>query len=192
MAGLLRSALALIFFCLLKSYCGWTNDVQAKLEPSENRECATCHVMWLKGFKKEGVKTLIPYDPTPVVETGKQNATSTKKMCFSCHDGFVLDARDNWNKKSHGHPVGIIPSAKVSLPTVDGKQIFPLNEDGKVYCGTCHTAHGVDWEADDSPVFMRIKSRDGELCEACHQERDAPLQLLQAGAVRPGDQRRAR
>ena len=138
---------------------------------AENRECATCHIMWLNDFKRDDVTTLIPFDPKPVVDTGKQDVASTERMCFSCHDGFMLDSRQVWRSGAHGHPVGVKPSDKVRIPTSKGKIIFPLNDDGKLYCGTCHSAHGVDWKQEESPVFMRVKNVDSSLCFACHLDR---------------------
>lgn len=139
--------------------------------PSANRECATCHVMWLTDFKREDVTTLIPYDPMPVMDTGKEDVSSTDPMCFSCHDGFVLESRYLWETGGHTHPVGQKPSEKIHIPKEDGKNIFPLNEDGNIYCGTCHSAHGVDWEQDKSAVFMRVRNDDGKLCMACHEDK---------------------
>jgi predicted CXXCH cytochrome family protein len=139
--------------------------------PSPKRECALCHIMWLTDFKRDDVTPLIPYDPRPVVESGKQDVSSTERMCLSCHDGWVLESRDLWTNKQHAHPVGQKPSEHIHIPTVEGKNMFPLNDDGKLYCGTCHTAHGVEWGATDSPVFMRVRSRDGKLCQACHEEK---------------------
>jgi predicted CXXCH cytochrome family protein len=135
---------------------------------SSQRECATCHIMWLNDFKRQDVSTLIPYDPKPMVNTGKQDVASTERMCFSCHDGFVLDSRKNWLNKGHAHPVGVKPSSRIKIPTSQGKTVFPLNDDGKVYCGTCHTAHGVSWSQQESPVFMRVNNVDSRLCLACH------------------------
>jgi len=138
---------------------------------SANRECATCHIMWLDEFKRKDVTPLIPYDPQPVVKTGKQDVASTEQMCFSCHDGFMLDSRSLWKKNHYTHPVGVKPSKDVTIPTAKGKTIFPLNKDGKMYCGTCHTAHGVDWKEKDSPIFLRIKNKNSSLCMACHLNR---------------------
>lgn len=140
----------------------------AALAVPANRECATCHIMSLADFKRDDVTPLVAYDPRPVVETGRQDVSSTERMCFSCHDGFVLDSRSVWRGAGHGHPVGTRPSAKVKIPTARGKVVFPLNDDGKVYCGTCHTAHGVDWSQRESPVFMRVKNVDSSMCLACH------------------------
>ena len=162
--------LIIIFSIILFSPFG-IEQASAARSGGEERECATCHIMWLKDFKRKDIKTLIPYDPKPVEVTGKQDVVSTEKMCFSCHDGFVLDSRTQWKKGKHGHPVGMKPSSKIKIPTSDNKTVFPLNDDGKVYCGTCHTAHGVSWSEKDSPVFMRVRNKDSGLCLACHLDR---------------------
>ncbi|MDH5766533.1 MAG: hypothetical protein OEZ38_11005, partial [Gammaproteobacteria bacterium] len=159
------------FISLIVFNLGVADQVLAARDAGEKRECATCHIMWIKDFKRKDVKTLIPYDPMPVEITGKQDVVSTEKMCFSCHDGFVLDSRKSWKKGSHGHPVGMKPSRKIKIPTKDGKTVFPLNEDGKVYCGTCHTAHGVSWSEEDSPVFMRVRNKESGICLACHLDK---------------------
>ncbi len=127
--------LSLIFFSQLS---------QAAMRlPSANRECASCHVMWLAEFKRKDISTLISYNPKPVMKSGKQDIASSEPICFSCHDGFVLDSRFLWEENKHAHPVGQKPSNKIKIPLVEGKNLFPLNEDGRMYCGTCHTAHGV-------------------------------------------------
>ena len=150
---------------------GHGETIQAARLPSAGRECAICHIMWLTEFKRADVETLIPYDPTPVTPSGKEDVVSTERMCFSCHDGFVLDSRFMWRKGTHMHPVGKKPSDKIHIPLVEGKEVYPLNEDGKVYCGTCHTAHGVDWDQKENAVFMRVLNKDGQLCTACHDDK---------------------
>jgi len=171
LAYLLRRHFWLGAIVLFMSVFGLPHDADAVREISAKRECAICHIMWLTDFKREDVTPLIPYDPKPVTDSGKQDVSSTERMCFSCHDGFVLDSRFAWRDRRHDHPVGIKPSAKMRIPTSQGKTVFPLNDDGKVYCGTCHTAHGVDWDQKESPVFMRVKNVDSSLCLACHLDR---------------------
>ncbi|MBD3647529.1 MAG: hypothetical protein HUJ31_08785, partial [Pseudomonadales bacterium] len=141
------------------------------LEKSSNRECASCHIMWLNEFKRTDVKPLIPYDPTPVTESGKQDVVSTKRMCLSCHDGFVLDSRDLWKADGHNHPTGQKPSEHITIPTSKGKEIFPLNDDGRVYCGTCHSAHSMDWDEDKEAIFLRMSNAGSKMCMACHFDR---------------------
>ncbi len=144
---------------------GSVRDISAK------RECAICHIMWLNEFQQEDVTPLIPYDPKPVVDTGKQDVVSTERVCFSCHDGFIMDSRFAWVRKKYFHPVGVVPTEKVNIPTREGRRLFPLNNEGKIYCGTCHSAHGVSWKQKESPVFMRAKNIESSLCLACHLER---------------------
>ncbi len=139
---------------------------------SEKRECAICHIAWISEFKRDDITTLIDYEPRPVVETGRQDVVSTEMMCFSCHDGFVLDSRSLWLNNEHTHPVGVTPSENIRLPKEEGKTIFPLNDDGKVYCGTCHSAHGVDWSETKSPLFLRMKNVASSLCKTCHVDRN--------------------
>ncbi len=165
----------LLGFVLLCFLAGYAQYAEAARKPSAKRECATCHIMWLTDFKRADVKTLIPYDPTPQTEVGKTEVASTQRICFSCHDGFVLDSRFMWKQGGHAHPVGVKPSDKVHIPLVEGKELFPLNDDGKMYCGSCHTAHGVDWDQSKTAVFMRVSNENGQLCLACHEEKgDGP------------------
>ena len=147
-------------------------EAQAAMRsPSANRECAACHIMWLTEFKRQDVETLIPYNPKPVMNSGKQDVASSEPICFSCHDGFVLDSRFLWEENKYAHPVGQKPSKKIKIPIVEGKNLFPLNDEGRMYCGTCHSAHGVDWEQKKTAVFMRVANENGQLCMACHKDK---------------------
>ena len=205
LADKIKRSLIIIKLLLFIVLCFIANNQLAYAEmrlPSANRECASCHIMWLTEFKREDVSTLIPFEPKPVMKTGKQDVSSTDPMCFSCHDGFVLDSRSLWQEGKHAHPVGVKPSKDITIPIVEGKKLFPLNDDGKVYCGTCHTAHGVEWGQKDTAVFMRVRNDEGLLCMSCHQKKSngtdhgnhpvnvkiqeliksAPEKLMQAGA----------
>jgi len=168
---LLQKSFYVTFVLLICLFFSLPQIVNANVNTPGNRECSICHVMWLNDFKRDDVKPIIQYEPRPVVESGKQDVVSTKKMCLSCHDGFVLDSRFLWKDNRHNHPVGVTPSRDIDIPTSDGKEIFPLNDEGKMYCGTCHSAHGVDWDEKESPIFLRIKNRDSRLCMACHLNR---------------------
>ena len=157
-----------MFLCLL-FFSQYSQS--AMRTPSANRECASCHIMWLTEFKRKDVSTLIPYDPRPVMKSGKQDIASSEPVCFSCHDGFVLESRFLWEDNKHAHPVGQKPSDKIKIPIVEGKNLFPLNDDGRMYCGTCHTAHGVAWDQKKTAVFMRVANENGQLCMACHKDK---------------------
>jgi len=139
--------------------------------PSANRECSACHIMWLSEFKRKDITPLIPYDPKPLMKSGRQDISSSEPMCFSCHDGFVLESRFLWEENKHAHPVGQKPSKKIKIPLFEGKKVLPLNDDGRMYCGTCHSAHGVSWDQKSTAVFMRLENENGQLCMACHTDK---------------------
>jgi hypothetical protein len=102
--GGLAALAGLVVACLL--VC---ETAHAARLPSANRECAACHVAWITDFKRDDVTTLIPYEPKAKTESGQQDSSSTDRMCFSCHDGFVLDSRFLWKDSGHGHPLGQKP-----------------------------------------------------------------------------------
>ena len=149
-------------------FTSFITPVDAARVVAGKRECATCHIAWISDFKREDITTLIPYEPRPTVNTGKQDVVSTDRMCFSCHDGFALDSRPLWIEGGHNHPVGMVPSDNVNLSEFEGKTVFPLNDDGKVYCGTCHSAHGLSWQESESPIFLRLPNVASSLCMTCH------------------------
>ncbi len=159
-------------YCLLAALLFFLpRFAEAARDISPQRECATCHVMWMVDFNRNDVTPLIAYNPKPAEPTGRQDVVSADRMCFSCHDGFVLDSRFVWKNRQNFHPIGVKPSDKVNIPTAEGKLMFPLNYDGKMYCGTCHSAHGVEWGEQLSPVFLRMKNVESSMCMGCHLER---------------------
>jgi predicted CXXCH cytochrome family protein len=148
----------------------WVEDIPAE-EVAEQFKCAICHTDNLREYRRRRAATLVPHDPRPVVATGQQMEVSTPGMCFSCHDGFVMDSRALWKEGHKGHRVGMYPAADIELPTVNDEPVFPMNDDGRMYCGTCHSAHEIKDAANKAPAFMRVDPNDGNLCQACHAEK---------------------
>lgn len=150
-------------------------SAQEAVTVASKRECAVCHIASMSDFKQTAVATLVPYDPEPMTEFGRVNVESTERMCFSCHDGFMKDARFLWSERQNTHPVGVKPSSHITLPERDGRPVYPLSSEGKMFCGTCHFAHGLDWGHTtggmQSPIFMRARNVESSLCISCHQER---------------------
>jgi len=140
-------------------------------DTEDNKECATCHVMWLSDFQDPEVTTLIPFRGTPLEKSGREtDVASNERMCFSCHDGYVLESRFRWRRNMNNHPVGGKVPSKIHIPNIEGKETFPLNLDKRIYCGTCHTAHGIDWNQNRSAIFMRAINESSNMCRACHAE----------------------
>ena len=95
-----------------------------------------------------------------------QGVVSSEAICYSCHDGYVSDSRAIvW--KYNEHKTFVKPSNNVAVPST-----LPLSNKGEIYCGTCHSAHGVGSDADNGrptfTSFSRIKNIDSSLCEMCH------------------------
>ncbi len=140
-------------------------------EPAEQFECATCHTERLREFRRRGAVALVDHDPRPKLDTGRQDAASAPEMCLSCHDGFVLDARSLWKEGHRGHPVGMLPSDSVQPPVVANEAVFPMNDDGRMYCGTCHSPHYHSNATSAPPPFMRVDLKSGNLCLSCHGDK---------------------
>jgi len=155
-------------------------------EVAEQFKCAVCHTERLTEFRRRRAVALVEHDPEPVLPSGQQVEVSTPAMCFSCHDGFVLDSRNLWKEGHLGHPIGVAPSSNIATPVVDGETLFPMNLDGRMYCGSCHSAHFSDAESDEAPPFMRVDPSTGDLCQSCHVENTSVADGAHAARVRRG------
>ena len=125
------------------------------LTQNSSRECAICHFRWIDQFVKGRGTELTP------LET--EDVAGNEMMCFSCHDGSTDDSRTTiWLRDRH--QTGMVPSDKVKIP-----KLFPLSHDGKMVCATCHSAHSVPTDTSiERTIFLRISSRDSQMCEMCH------------------------
>ena len=164
-----------IIFSLLLS-----NIALATVEPPKNpnsaKGCAICHYRWIDTFFIDGKGSdLVAYQSEKVV--------AAPEMCFSCHDGSVMDSRVRLNNGS-GHKTSVPPPAGMKVP-----EIFPLDQDGNVQCATCHTAHGVpSGKGVETTIFMRTSNRNSAMCRMCHSGMDGgvaaghhPLGVVQKG-----------
>ncbi len=111
----------------------------------------------------------------PAQEAGEADA------CRQCHDGFLQDSRANWDDSRVHHSVGIVPERE--LPA-----LFPLDPEGKIKCGTCHSPHGiadlgqvagvttpggrtelVRHQATGTPM-LRLEADGASICLPCHED----------------------
>jgi len=70
-------------------------------------------------------------------------------------------------------PSGLLSTKPMSRhPTICRYlDIFPLDEQGKMQCATCHTAHGVASGPDSKEtIFMRTSNRNSAMCRMCHPD----------------------
>ncbi|MBI5559274.1 MAG: cytochrome c3 family protein [Deltaproteobacteria bacterium] len=134
------------------------------LTQNSSRECAICHFRWIDQFVEGRGTALAPLETKDVA--------GEEMMCLSCHDGSTEDSRQKiWLLDRHR--TNMVPSDKVKIP-----KIFPLSQEGKMVCATCHSAHSVPTDASiERTIFLRVSSRDSEMCELCHVDQ-AAKQLL--------------
>lgn len=140
------------------------------LEMSSKRNCAICHVMWLDDFRTDK-ETLIQWQPGNVLMKDTQGVVSSEEMCYSCHDGYVVDSRYTaW--KYNQHKTFVKPPKDFPIPAN-----FPLSNKNEIYCGTCHSAHGGGANTDASISggfsFLRTDNIDSRMCEMCHTKQAA-------------------
>lgn len=130
-----------------------------QMVPNSAKECAICHFRWMDQFYYEG-------RGTDLVEYQKERDAADEMMCYSCHNGILVDSRERfWAKR--GHRVNMVPSDKVRIPPE-----MPLDEKKQVVCGTCHTAHGVADELRyQQTIYLRFPNRNSEICIKCHVDK---------------------
>lgn len=139
-------------------------------EVADQFDCQACHLERVRELKRPRGALLIDAASISQGEHGEQPPASTSRMCLSCHDGFVEDARYVWSDKHSTHPVGVVLPEGMAMKTIDDVPVFPLNEDGEVYCGTCHIAHLGEGAAAKADPFLRVDSEKGDNCSNCHAD----------------------
>lgn len=162
-----RGCAVLLFIALL---INTTAAVAVTRHDYTKQECAICHITWLDAFRLQD-ETVITKAWEPAVIEDTIAVVSSDDMCYSCHDGFIMDSRERvWEGK--GHSVGKKPSETIRL-----METMPLDRDGAVYCGTCHTPHGIGEQQAEltGSFFLRIENVDSAMCLQCHvRELEAP------------------
>lgn len=166
LAGIKKYPLPVIiaFFIMILGQSAYALDMSSK------RDCVVCHIMWLNDFRTDQ-ETLVEFQPGNVLMKDTQGVVSSEGICYSCHDGYVLDSRKvTWSDKRH--PVYVKPSVNVTIP-ID----LPLSVKGEIYCGTCHSAHGKGAAPHGNPTgrtaVYREVNTDSSLCEKCHRNEAA-------------------
>ena len=127
------------------------------LQADTAKKCSICHYRWLQTFYVDNKGT-----PLAPLETNR--IEGKRLMCFSCHDGSVLDSREKIFNDP-GHRVDNVPSSRVKIPAT-----FPLDEKGRMQCSTCHTPHSTTRAGGtQTTFFLRTANRDSSFCKLCHE-----------------------
>jgi predicted CXXCH cytochrome family protein len=133
---------------------------EAPRNPDSAKECAICHYRWIDTFFVDG-------RGTDLVEYQAEKVVAKSEICFSCHDGSVVDSRARVYNDLR-HKINATPPKHMEIP-----KIFPLDKDGNMQCATCHTAHGVPSEMGiEKTIFIRTSDKDSGMCRMCHADKD--------------------
>ena len=128
--------------------------------PDSAKKCAICHFEWVYAFYTE-------HRDGELIAQSKQEVVASAEMCFSCHDGSIADSRKTVFHDP-GHRAGVLPSKKVTIP-----EDFPLDDQGRLQCSTCHTPHALASTAGDTiEIFFRATDKDSNLCRTCHRDKE--------------------
>src|SRR5210317_2585383 len=109
-----------------------SQDMPRAEEVADQFDCAACHPAKIRDFKGRRANPVTPVEEFPELPSGTQDVASSPAMCFSCHDGYVMDSRQMWTDGYRGHRIGMAPPADMVISELEGSPEFPLNEDGNV------------------------------------------------------------
>jgi len=139
---------------------GLARPAMAQLKMDRSKECVICHVEWGDGYEK--MAPLLPPVDHPIIIDGKEARVASEDMCWSCHDGYVGDSRAYF-KENNPH------ARKAKDPHGTARSGLPLDLNGEIYCGTCHTPHMNKMEREFQYIpFLREETEDSGLCLKCH------------------------
>ena len=152
----------LIFICFGLVFC--TQDGWALEKRSPKKQCTLCHIRWLDAFTT-GETTLVELNDTGILVSGTLSDVTTRRMCLSCHDGYVVDSRISMASENKHHSLKKVPKG-FRLP-----EGFRLNMNQEFYCGTCHGFHDIkaDGRIGEAP-FVRMPNEYSQMCLACHPD----------------------
>jgi predicted CXXCH cytochrome family protein len=142
-----------------------TQPAHALIKRSQKQECTICHVRWLETFSTDQM-TLLGPTQTNIVIAGSVGLSSSRRICISCHDGYVRDSRTVIVAGNRHHQLKKVPDW-LHLP-----DSFRLDINNEIYCGTCHGFHDVRGMGEiGSQPFMRLENSRSEMCKACHTDK---------------------
>ncbi len=132
------------------------------------KNCLLCHLEWAEA-------------PGAALPKTSVKAVASSKMCYSCHNGVLMDSR---LLIQHGgqHPsVDDAPKDKITLKHMQERKdklpsLFPLTAEREMLCTSCHTPHNdadkhETLHLENRNSWLRVSTHNGDLCERCHESK---------------------
>ncbi|MEW6036849.1 MAG: NHL repeat-containing protein [Pseudomonadota bacterium] len=157
---------------------GGESGVRAELS---QKDCLLCHLSWAGEAPPE----------VRAADTEGALPEASYRMCYSCHNGAVMDSRLVIHRGAQHPTVYESPKEKKRHAGLKPRKDklpdkFPVTRDKQLLCTSCHTPH-TDVEKAQTlypghgNAWLRVPNRGGDLCERCHESKvkgarlDAPV-----------------
>ncbi|NOS87969.1 MAG: hypothetical protein HOP34_05415 [Methylococcaceae bacterium] len=138
---------------------------ESAADPSQ-KNCQMCHLSWAKVGNEPDKQDMLP--------------EASFIMCYSCHNGAILDSRFRIGK--NGQHASVYDSDELKKQRHEQKRkdklpdIFPRTETKDLPCTSCHTPHtkGQGNETlyeGHKNAWLRVTNKGGDLCERCHESK---------------------
>jgi predicted CXXCH cytochrome family protein len=135
------------------------------VEPSQ-KNCLICHLSWAKQGNRPDKQGMLP--------------EASAAMCYSCHNGAVLDSRARIGRGEQ-HASVYDPQARKDKRHKEERRDklpdeFPRTADRDLPCTACHTPH-TRGEGNDTlyqghqNAWLRTPNQGGDMCERCHKSK---------------------
>jgi predicted CXXCH cytochrome family protein len=156
------------------------------------KNCLLCHWSWADESPPE----------KRVQDAQGALPEASYKMCYSCHNGPVMDSRESIHRGAQ-HPTVYESLAEKKRHAQAGPRQdqlpdrFPVTPDHQLTCTSCHTPHT---DSDHPEVlysghgnaWLRVPNRGGDLCERCHESKGKGAREEQSAAKRMDGEARPR
>ena len=157
-------------------------DAKAPDIALSQKNCLVCHLSWA--------------EDTPhairAADTGGALPEASFKMCYSCHNGAVMDSRHAIHQGAQ-HPTVYEPEKErrrhaKEQPRKDKlPKDFPVTANKELLCTACHTPHTDEKQTETlyqghENSWLRISNQGGDLCERCHESQAKGAYRPAAGA----------
>lgn len=158
----------IVEFSINPTFTQPTKNNPEPIEPSQ-KNCLACHLSWNKETAQPDKQGQLP--------------DGGFTMCYSCHNGAIVDSRLRIGaKKQHST---VYDDEKLKKDRFVEKRAdklpndFPHGEHNALNCASCHTPHTKDHPQQTNETlykehgnaWLRVPNKNGDLCEKCHESK---------------------
>lgn len=158
----------IVEFAINPTFSSSTKNNSEPIEPSQ-KNCLLCHLSWNKETAQPDKVGQLP--------------EGAFGMCYSCHNGAIVDSRLRIGTKAQHSSV--YDDEKLKKERFVEKRAdklpndFPHGEHNELSCAACHTPHTKENPKQSNETlykehgnaWLRVPNKNGDLCEKCHESK---------------------